>query len=137
MTLVVFTPAQLNLFEEDSPFLESWIGLLDPISTCAWVGSLSHNTKHFGHQLHPSIQLYLERVAILSLHLLPGNTIISQRLGLSTTRQPLPSHPSLKLEVQIIYSGTSQVVLVVKNVPAKEGDTRDASSIPRMEDPLE
>ena len=70
--------------------------------------------------------------AILNLE-----TTISQRLGLSTTRQPLLSHPSLKLEVQIIYSRASRVVLVVKNVPANEGDTRDASSIPSLEDPLE
>ena len=74
---------------------------------------------------------------LLLCHPPPENNIISQRLGLSTARQPPLSHPSLKLEVQIIYSRASQVVLVVKNVPANEGDKRDASSIPRLEDPLE
>ena len=31
----------------------------------------------------------------------------------------------------------SQIVLVVKNLPAKVGDTKDVGSIPGLEDPLE
>ena len=33
--------------------------------------------------------------------------------------------------------GASQVALVVKNLPTKAGDIRDAGSIPGREDPLE
>ena len=36
-----------------------------------------------------------------------------------------------------IYYGASQVVLVVKNLPANAGNVRDAGSIPGGEDPLE
>ena len=33
--------------------------------------------------------------------------------------------------------GPSQVALVVKNLPAKAGEVRDAGSIPGLKDPLE
>ena len=36
-----------------------------------------------------------------------------------------------------IYYGASQVVLVVKNLPANAGNVRDAGSIPSGEDPLD
>ena len=34
----------------------------------------------------------------------------------------------------VFYTGASQVALLVKNLPANVGDTRDASSIPGQED---
>ena len=36
-----------------------------------------------------------------------------------------------------MFPGASQVVLVVKNLPANAGDLRDAGSIPGSEDSLE
>jgi len=41
------------------------------------------------------------------------------------------------LQIKIQDARTSQVVLVVKNLPANVGDTRDAGSIPGLGSPLE
>ena len=41
------------------------------------------------------------------------------------------------LRDSILIIGVSQVVLVVKNLLASSGDTRDAGLIPESEDPLE
>ena len=112
MVLAVFTPVQLKLFKEDSLFRGP-----GPNFHMYMGGEFA--TQHQAFLWTPAASFYSTQLC----HPLPGNNIISQRLGLSTTRQPPLSHPSLKLEVQIIYSRASQVVLVVKNVPAKEGDT--------------
>ena len=125
MILAVFIPAQLNLFKE-SPFRSP-----GPNFHMCIGGEFT--TQHQAFLWTPAASFYSTQLC----HPPAENNIISQRLGLSTTRQPPLSHPSLKLEVQIIYSRASQVVLVVKNVLANEGDKRDASSIPRLEDPLE
>ena len=39
--------------------------------------------------------------------------------------------------MDLCLAWASQVVLVVKNLPADAGDTGDASSVPGQEDPLE
>ena len=83
-------------------------------------------TQHQALLWTPAASFYSTQLC----HPPPENNIISQRLGLSTARQPPLSHPSLKLEVQIIYSRASQVVLVVKNPPANAGGIRDAGSVP-------
>ena len=38
--------------------------------------------------------------------------------------------PELLVKMELLYSGASQVVLVVKNLPANAGDTRDTGLVP-------
>ena len=38
--------------------------------------------------------------------------------------------PELLMKMELLYSGASQVVLVVKNLPANAGDTRDTGLVP-------
>ena len=57
-------------------------------------------------------------------HMLPPLTVIAEELGGMQ-------------EAAIHHMGASQMVLVVKNLPANPGEVRYASSNPDQEDPLE